>query len=111
MKRFVLSLPAKRDLGEIKNYLVEKAGPRIARRVMKGIRRAVVLLGSEPGAGHVREDLTTRAVKFCPVYSYLIVYDSETKPARDARHQGDPEVATRQPGVASISISVVLHSE
>jgi antitoxin ParD1/3/4/toxin ParE1/3/4 len=85
MKRFVLSQPAKRDLGEIKNYLVEKAGPTTTRRVMKDIRSALVLLGSEPGAGHVREDLTSRPVKFWPIYSYLIVYDPDTKPLQVIR--------------------------
>ena len=39
----------------------------------------MTLLGSQPGIGHLREDLTRRPVKFWPVYSYLIVYDPETK--------------------------------
>ena len=46
---------------------------------------APVLLGNEPGAGHVREDLTSRPVKFWPVYSYLIVYDPEAKPVQVIR--------------------------
>jgi toxin ParE1/3/4 len=33
-----------------------------------------------PGAGHWRKNLTDEAVKFFPVYSYLIVYRPETKP-------------------------------
>src|SRR5258708_25163305 len=85
MRRFVLTKPAERDLDEIKNYLVEKAGPAIARRVMKDIRSGLVLLGSEPGVGHVREDLTSQPVKFWPVYSYLIVYDPETEPIQILR--------------------------
>ena len=85
MKRFVLTKPAERDLDEIKDYLVEKAGPAIARRVMKDIRSGLVLLASESGDGSVREDLTSRPVKFWPVYSYLIVYDPETKPVQIVR--------------------------
>jgi plasmid stabilization system protein ParE len=49
---------------------------------MKEIRTALNLLASQPGAGHVREDLTSRPVKFLPVYSYLIVYDPEAKPVK-----------------------------
>src|ERR1035441_2554046 len=71
MKRFVLTRPAERDLDQIKSYLVEKAGPRITRKVFQEIRTALKLLGSNPGIGHTREDLTDRPVKFWPVYSYL----------------------------------------
>jgi toxin ParE1/3/4 len=85
MKRFVLTRPAERDLDHIKSYLVEKAGPIVARRVMKDIRSALNLLGGQPGIGHVREDLTNRPVKFWPIYSYLIVYDPETKPVEIVR--------------------------
>jgi toxin ParE1/3/4 len=69
----------------IKSYLVEKAGPAVTRRVMKDIRRALVLLGAEPGLGHLREDLTSLPLKFWPVYSYLIVYDPGTKPLQVIR--------------------------
>ncbi len=85
MKRFVLTRPAERDLDQIRRYLLQKAGPTIARKVVKDIRSALMLLGNEPGAGHVREDLTSWPLKFWPVYSYLIVYDPETKPVQIIR--------------------------
>ena len=85
MKRFVLTRPAERDLEQIKIFLVQEAGPVIARRVLKDIRSALEFLGNEPGAGHVREDLTSRPLKFWPVYSYLIVYDPVTKPVQIMR--------------------------
>ena len=85
MKRFVLTRSAERDLDQIKSFLVEKAGATIARKVLKDIRGALDLLGAEPGAGHVRDDLTTRPVKFWPIYSYLIVYDPGTKPLQIIR--------------------------
>jgi antitoxin ParD1/3/4/toxin ParE1/3/4 len=85
MKRFVLTRPAERDLEQIKIFLVRKAGPVIARRVLKHIPGALEFLGNEPGAGHVREDLTSRPLKFWPVYSYLIVYDPITKPVQIMR--------------------------
>src|SRR5712692_5355924 len=84
-KRFVLTEPAQRDLDQIKSYLVAKAGPTITRQVMRDIRNALDLLGTRPSAGHVREDLTARAVKFWPVYSYLIVYEPQSKPIRIIR--------------------------
>ena len=85
MKRFVLTKPAERDLDHIKRYLIEKAGPTVARRVMKEIGETLVALGSEPGTGHVREDFTERPLKFFAVYSYLIVYDPQTKPVQIVR--------------------------
>ena len=45
----------------------------------------MILLGLEPGLGHVREDLTGRPLKFWPVYSYLVAYDPETKPIQIIR--------------------------
>ena len=85
MKSFVLTRPAERDLDQIKSYLVEKAGPTIALRVLKDIRMDMALLGKEPDAGHVRDDLTDRPLKFWPVYSYLIVYNPEPKPIQIIR--------------------------
>jgi antitoxin ParD1/3/4/toxin ParE1/3/4 len=35
-----------------------------------------------PGQGHRREDLTKRPVLFFPLYSYLIVYQSDVAPIR-----------------------------
>jgi toxin ParE1/3/4 len=85
MKHFVLTRPAERDVDQIKSFLLEKAGPAITRRVLKDIRSGFELLGNGSGVGHVREDLTSRPVKFWPVYSYLIVYDPETKPVQIIR--------------------------
>jgi antitoxin ParD1/3/4/toxin ParE1/3/4 len=85
MKRFVLTRPAERDLDLLKAYLLEKSGPMVTRRVVKDIRSGLLLLASEPGAGHLREDLTDRPLKFWRVYSYLIVYDPATKPIQIIR--------------------------
>jgi len=85
MRRFVLTKPAERDLDQIKQFLVERAGPRIARRVLKEVRAVLARLGDEPEISHVRDDLTARPVKFWPVFSYLIVYDSQSKPVEIIR--------------------------
>ena len=76
---------AERDLDQIKSYLVENAGPRIARRVFGKIREQLSFLGVHPGAWHVRDDLTDRPLRFWAVYSYLIVYDSATLPIQIIR--------------------------
>jgi plasmid stabilization system protein ParE len=60
VNQFVLTRLAERDLDQIKRYLIEKAGPTITRKVFQEIRSAFELLGREPGAGHLREDLTSR---------------------------------------------------
>lgn len=52
----------------------------MADRVESVIRHRIVFLARTPGAGHWRRNLTDEAVKFFPVYSYLIVYRPETKP-------------------------------
>jgi toxin ParE1/3/4 len=69
MKRFLITKLAERDLDQIKNFLVEKAGPTTTRRVLKDIRQAMELLAKSPGLGHSREDLTNRPLKFWPIYS------------------------------------------
>jgi len=52
----------------------------MADRVESVIRGKIIFLAGSPSAGHWRKDLTDQAVKFFPVYSYLIVYRPDTKP-------------------------------
>jgi antitoxin ParD1/3/4/toxin ParE1/3/4 len=49
------------------------------------MRLAMSLLAGRPEIGHVREDLTERAVKFWPIYSYLIVCNPATHPIQILR--------------------------
>jgi plasmid stabilization system protein ParE len=58
-----LSRMAERDLDEIKEFLIEKRSFAVARRGLGKIEAGL------------RLDLTPRAVKFWPVYSYVIIYD------------------------------------
>jgi len=46
------------------------------------------LLAENPDAGHYREDLTSRPVRFFPVYSYLVVYLAGTSPVQIVRVLG-----------------------
>lgn len=52
----------------------------MADRVESVIRDKISFLAENSGAGHWRKNLTDQAVKFFPVYSYLIVYRPDTRP-------------------------------
>ncbi|HEX3861676.1 MAG TPA: type II toxin-antitoxin system RelE/ParE family toxin [Stellaceae bacterium] len=80
MPRFVLSPDARDDLREIRDYLVNRGGSRLARYVLQELTEAFRLLAIRPGIGHLRQDLTPLLVKFWPVFSYLIVYDPASEP-------------------------------
>ncbi|SRR5579859_5424118 len=82
--RYILSPRAAEDLVEIWTYIKDNAGPEIADRVSSGIREKFVFLAANPFAGHRRESLTEKNVRFFSVYSYLIVYRPETKPLQIA---------------------------
>ena len=94
-RRYTLSPEAEIDLDTIKAYLVEHAGVRIAQYVVREIKEAMRFLAGMPEAGHTREDLTSEAVKFWPVYSYLIIYDPRPRPVEIVRVlDGRRDVAT-----------------
>ncbi len=84
-RRYILSEPAVHDLDLIKAYLVEHASVAVSRYVMREIRDALLFLASQPGVGHMREDLTDQPVKFWPVFSYLIIYDATSRPLQVLR--------------------------
>jgi plasmid stabilization system protein ParE len=58
---------------EIRDYLTNQGGSRLARYVLQKLTEAFRLLASRPGIGHFRQDLTPLLVKFWPIFSYLIV--------------------------------------
>ena len=49
------------------------------------------LLAENPDAGHCRKDLTARPIRFFPVYSYLVVYLSDTSPIEVVRIFGSSQ--------------------
>ena len=79
-RRYVLAPEAALDLVQIWRYNNKLGSIEIANHVESVIRSKIVFLAASPGAGHWRRNLTTEAVKFFPVYSYLIVYRPETTP-------------------------------
>ena len=81
-RRYVLAPKAALDLVQIWRYIKKHSSVKMADRVESTIRDKAVFLATNSGAGHWRKDLTDEAVKFFPVYSYLIVYRPDTKPVQ-----------------------------
>lgn len=66
----------------------------MADRVIGAIYDGLKFLAENPEAGHFREDLFPKPVKFWSVYSYIIIYRAET-PIQIARIiPGHMDVAT-----------------
>jgi antitoxin ParD1/3/4/toxin ParE1/3/4 len=78
--RYVLAPEAAVDLVQIWRYIKEQSSVTVADRMESVIRDKIVFLAKTPAAGHWSRNLTDEAVKFFPVYSYLIVYRPERKP-------------------------------
>lgn len=81
MKGYSLTANAQLDLVRIRDYYLEKAGSRTARRILTEYVEAFRLLAATPGAGHARSDLAgSRPIRFWAVREYLILYRPETQP-------------------------------
>jgi toxin ParE1/3/4 len=83
MNRFEVSRRAFRDLQEIWEF-ISRDSPDQADGVLQDFYRAFAELANTPGLGHKREDLTSRAVLFWRVQSYLVIYRN-TRPLRIVR--------------------------
>jgi toxin ParE1/3/4 len=80
MSGYTVSPEANQDLFEIWRYPARHAGVEIANRVENKLYEAFEALSRTPGLGHRREDLTSHAVFFFTVYSYMVVYRLGTQP-------------------------------
>ncbi len=78
--RYIFAPEAALDLVQIWRHIKKQTGLPMADRVEAVIRDKIVFLAENSGAGHWRKNLTDEAVKFFPVYSYLIVYKPDTRP-------------------------------
>jgi antitoxin ParD1/3/4/toxin ParE1/3/4 len=81
-RRYVLAPEAALDLVQIWRYIAKQSSFEIADRVESVIRDKTVFLAANPRAGHWRKNLKDEAVKFFPVYSYLIVYRPAITPSK-----------------------------
>lgn len=73
---------AENDLIEIWNYIAQDS-VESADRVEAAVYEACAFLADGPLRGHVREDLTSRPVRFWTVQrypNYIVVYDPESRP-------------------------------
>jgi plasmid stabilization system protein ParE len=78
---FKLSSPANRDIDAIWDAVFERSlSLDIADKVIAKIFEAFGLLSEHPQAGHTREDLTDKPLKFWSVYHYLIAYVPDASP-------------------------------
>ena len=78
--RYLLAPEAASDLVQIWRYIKKKSSMDMADRVESVILDRIRFLAENPGAGHWRRNLTNQPVRFFPVYSYLVIYRSDTKP-------------------------------
>jgi toxin ParE1/3/4 len=92
--RYQLTLEAQEHVDQIGAYIARDSVD-AALKIYDALEEAFGLLAKSPGIGHSRQDLTSRPVKFWSVYSYLVVYDPESRPvtiiavlhgARDIEH-------------------------
>jgi plasmid stabilization system protein ParE len=75
---------ARLDLLEIWEYIAQD-NVSAADRVTGEIEHAIAMLSRNPELGHIRRDLTSKTVRFWPLYSYLIIYDPTAKPLEIVR--------------------------
>jgi plasmid stabilization system protein ParE len=79
--RFALSPRAQQDIDDIWDFVfAQSRSLAIADRVLAEIFATFDLLADHPNAGHLREDLTDKSLRFWNVYRYLIVYDPSASP-------------------------------
>jgi plasmid stabilization system protein ParE len=84
MSRYVLTPAAENDVREILDY-IEQDNPSIVDRIRDGLRDGMRLLADHPALGHTRPDLASEAVRFWPVFKFLIIYRPDTQPLEIVR--------------------------
>ena len=57
---------------ECTEHLYEYLDRELTSDVEQEIRQPILMLAANPGLGHRRRDLTSKPVRFWPVYSYLV---------------------------------------
>lgn len=87
MANYILSAEAEADLTGILEYISQDS-PQSALHVWDRFLEVFRVLGEHPDSGHYREDLASQSVRFFPVYSYMVVYTSGSKPVEIARILG-----------------------
>ena len=87
MAGYIFSNEAEADFDAILEYIAAdsiQAALVVHTRFLEIFR----LLAENPEAGHYRDDLASRVLRFFPVYSYMVVYISGSQPVEIARILG-----------------------
>ena len=87
MAGYFLVRAAEIDLDAILDHIADDS-VESALRVQERFLEVFRLLAENPNAGHFREDLTKRPIRFFPVYSYMVVYLTDTSPVEIVRILG-----------------------
>jgi plasmid stabilization system protein ParE len=80
LEPFQLTEYAILDIDAIWLYLLEKEGVETADRLVTELFKGFYKLADIPNSGHRRADLTSRGVLFYRVFSYLVIYEPQSKP-------------------------------
>ncbi len=87
MGKYNLVPEARNDLFGILDYIANDSVDS-ALQVHSRFLEIFNMLAENPNVGHYREDLTSRPVRFFPVYSYLVVYLADSNPVQIVRVLG-----------------------
>lgn len=79
MLTYDLSEHAIADLEQIIGYIAQDS-PANAKRVAEKLTELFGKIAEHPGVGHSREELRRPDLLVTTVYSYLVIYDPNTKP-------------------------------
>lgn len=99
MSRYLLTQTAEEELKEILLFIAERDGMERAEHVLEHFVEAFETLASSPGIGHCKHHLTGDALRWWPVFRFLVLYDPEADPvivlrvvhgARDLARLFDP---------------------
>ena len=80
MSRYLLTETAEGELEEILDFIAERDGKERAETVLVRFLDVFENLASSPGIGHHKHDLTGEALRWWPVFRFLVLYDPEVEP-------------------------------
>lgn len=82
---FALTPAASQDINDIVDFVYENSGLNQAHRVHRKLADGFRKIGEHPGIGHPRPELIDESVRVYTVYSFLVIYRSDTKPVEILR--------------------------
>lgn len=83
---YVLTPIATRDLDGILEFLVERAGSRVALQMHAEFADGFAKIAARPEfAGHLRTDLADESLRVLAISSYLVIYRLNTQPVEIVR--------------------------